>query len=71
MSKFQEMKEFAACLRIALAVVRMKPGESHQEAWIRHLEENPGDISATLKIFEQPVPPGGPAATNAEKAEKF
>jgi hypothetical protein len=66
MSNFQEMKEFAACLKIKLAVVQVKPGESSQEAWIRHLAENPGDISATVKIFNQLVPPCGPdAATNA------
>ena len=72
MSKLQEMKEFAACLGVEMAVVQVKPGESSQSAWLRHVKENPGAISATVKIFNQPVPACDPdAATTAAKAEKF
>ena len=53
MEKFQEMKEFAAGLGVKMAVVQVKLGESNQEAWNRHLKENPEDASATVKIFNQ------------------
>ena len=72
MSKLQEMQKLAAGLSIEPAVVQVKPGESYEEAWIRHVKENPGDISAIVKIFKHLVPPCGPdAATTAEKAENF
>ena len=72
MSKWQEMKKLSAGLSLDIAVVQVKPGESPQEAWLRHIKENPGDISALAKIFKHLVPPCGPDdATTTEKAEKF
>jgi hypothetical protein len=56
MEKFREMQEFAASLDVRMAIVRVKPGESDQEAWNRHLKDNPDDASAMLKIFNQLVP---------------
>jgi hypothetical protein len=56
MEKFQEMEEFAASLGVKMAVVQVKLGESNQEAWNRHLKENPDDTSAMLKIFNQLFP---------------
>ena len=50
------MQEFAASLEVKMAVVQVKPGESDQEAWNRHLKENPKDALATVKIFNQLVP---------------
>jgi hypothetical protein len=51
MKDIQEMGAFAAGLGVKMAVVQLKPGESTQEAWNRHLKENPDDALATLKIF--------------------
>jgi hypothetical protein len=56
MQKYQELKEFAESLGVKTAVVQVKPGESDQEAWNRHLKENPDEASAMLKIFNQLVP---------------
>jgi len=56
MEKFREMKEFAEILGVKMAIVQVKPGESNQEAWNRHLKKNPDDASATVKVFNQPVP---------------
>jgi hypothetical protein len=56
MEKFREMWEFAELLGVKMAVVQVKPGESNQEAWNRHLTQKPGDASATVKIFNQLVP---------------
>jgi hypothetical protein len=53
MGKFREMEEFAEMLGVKMAVIQVKPGESDQEAWHRHLQENPGDASAMVKIFNQ------------------
>jgi hypothetical protein len=56
MEKFREMKEFATSLGIKTAVIQVILGESNQEAWNRHLKENPDDTSAMLKIFNQLFP---------------
>ena len=53
MEKFREMKEFATSLGVKMAVIQVILGESNQEAWNRHLKENPDDASAMLKIFNQ------------------
>ena len=53
MEKFREMKEFATSLGVKMAVIQMILGESNQEAWNRHLKENPDDTLAMLKIFNQ------------------
>jgi hypothetical protein len=38
-----------------LAVVQMEPRESTEEAWGRHLSENPGDVYANIKVFNHPA----------------
>ena len=53
MEQYREMKEFAENLGVKTVLVLVKPGESDQEAWNRHLKENPDDASAMLKIFNQ------------------
>jgi hypothetical protein len=53
METLREMKEFVAGLGVKMAVIQMMLGESNQEAWNRHLTENPDDASAMLKIFNQ------------------
>ena len=50
------MKEFATSLGVKMAVIQVILGESNQEAWNRHLKENPDDTSAMLKIFNQLEP---------------
>ena len=45
------MEKFAAGLEVRMAVVQLKPGESTEEAWKRHLAANPGDALAMLKVF--------------------
>jgi hypothetical protein len=56
MEQSWEKKEFVSGLKLRLAVVQVKPGESTEEAWYRHLKEKPDAILATLKIFNQPAP---------------
>jgi hypothetical protein len=52
MEKFREMENFLTALGIKMAVVQLKLGESPEEAWNRHLKENPDDALATLRIFQ-------------------
>jgi hypothetical protein len=56
MEQLLERKEFVTGLKLRLAVVHLKPGESTEEAWDRHLTEYPDAILATLKIFYRPAP---------------
>jgi hypothetical protein len=56
MEKFRDLQEFSDSLNVKMAVVQVKLGESDQEAWNRHLKDNPDDASAMLKIFNQLVP---------------
>jgi hypothetical protein len=52
MERFLEREEFAASPGVNKAVVQLKPGESTEEAWNRHLKENPNAALATLRIFK-------------------
>lgn len=45
--KYALMKYFA----YRMAIIQVKVGESHEEAWQRHLMEVPDDIYATIKVF--------------------
>ncbi len=36
------------------AIVHVKPGESKEVAWARHLFDNPQDVNAVVKIFIVP-----------------
>jgi hypothetical protein len=56
MEKFRELEEFVEILGVKMAVVEVKPSESDEDAWNRHLKENPDDASAMLKIFNHPLP---------------
>jgi hypothetical protein len=56
MEKYREMEDLAVSLGVKTAFVQVKLGESNQEAWNRHLKENPNDVSAMLKIFNQLLP---------------
>jgi hypothetical protein len=39
-----------------LAVVEVRPGESQEDAWRRHLAGNPDNAGAHVKIFHYPGP---------------
>ena len=54
MYHYKEMAEFAAAFDMKMAVVQVKPGESNKEAWSRHLQDNPHDAGAMIKVFNQP-----------------
>ncbi len=36
------------------AIVHVQPGETKEEAWARHLFDNPLDVNAIVKIFIVP-----------------
>jgi|GEM_PF-2447283 len=38
---------------VHVAVVEARPGETNEEAWRRHLLQNPEDRQATVKIFNR------------------
>jgi hypothetical protein len=50
MEKYQETEELKSNYR-DMAFVQLKPGESKEQAWARHLKEYPGDVSVNVKIF--------------------
>jgi hypothetical protein len=50
------MEKFVTSMRVKMAIVQARLGESIKEAWKRHLKKNPGDASIIIKIINQPVP---------------
>lgn len=46
---------------IRLAIIEVRPGETEEEAWSRHLAEHPGDLHANIRVFNRP--PTGVAST--------
>lgn len=41
---------------VRLVVVEVRPEESEEEAWSRHLTEHPRDIYANIRVFNrQPI----------------
>ncbi len=40
---------------VHVAVIETRPGETNEEAWRRHLQQNPHDRQATVKIFNRPA----------------
>ena len=36
-----------------IAVIEMRPGESKEDAWSRHLLEHPEDAYADIKVFNR------------------
>lgn len=38
---------------INLAVIEVRPGETEDEAWNRHLTEHPGDLNANIRVFNR------------------
>jgi|GEM_PF-4650780 len=42
-----------------VVVIRVGPGESNEAAWKRHLDKNPEDRQAMVKIFNHECEAGG------------
>jgi hypothetical protein len=36
-----------------MAIINLKPGESRETAWKRHLAQNPNDIDANIRVFNR------------------
>jgi hypothetical protein len=36
-----------------VAIIQVKPGETNQQAWSRHLIRNPEEANAKIKIFNR------------------
>ena len=34
-----------------MAIIQVNNGENNEEAWQRHVMENPEDINATIRVF--------------------
>jgi hypothetical protein len=50
MEEFRETEEFVSGIGVKIAFVQVKLAESCQEAWNRHLKENPNAALATLRF---------------------
>ncbi|HYA41097.1 MAG TPA: hypothetical protein VEF34_07320 [Syntrophobacteraceae bacterium] len=49
--QFYGMGSYVPVPRLAVVVVLVKPHETKEQAWRRHLTENPQDHCAEVKIF--------------------
>jgi hypothetical protein len=36
-----------------VAIIQVKPGETNQQAWSRHLKKSPEEANAKIKIFNR------------------
>ncbi len=53
-SKGSKEKEWLKkVLNIRMAIIEVKPGETEEEAWSRHLTETPGDLYANIRVFNR------------------
>lgn len=41
-------------LNIRMVIIEMRPEETEEEAWSRHLTERPGDHNANIRVFNRP-----------------
>ena len=51
MATFEPHSALMRYFAYRMAIIQVKFGESHEEAWQRHLMEVPEDIYATIKVF--------------------
>ena len=51
MARFEPQSALMKYFAFRMAIIQVKVGENNQEAWQRHLIEVPGDIHATIKVF--------------------
>ncbi len=56
MRGLENYSALAQYLRTNLAVVEVRHGESQEEAWRRHLIDNPECVGVRVKIFHYPKP---------------
>jgi hypothetical protein len=59
MNSFMKSPELAKYFRPKVAVVKVAPGETQEEAWRRHLLSHPESATADIKIFHS-LKPGSP-----------
>jgi hypothetical protein len=51
MGRFMPQSELRKYFYYRLAIIQVRVGETNEEAWQRHLMETPGDIYATIRVF--------------------
>ena len=51
MARLKSHSEAMKYFDYRMAIIQMRVGENDEEAWQRHLIENPGDIYATIRVF--------------------
>ena len=56
MSDSEDQSVLAQYLKINLAVVEVRKGESQEEAWRRYLSVHPESVGVRVKIFHYPNP---------------
>lgn len=53
MTKGRVQQRSTTFFAVHVAVIEARPGETNEEAWRRHLQQNPQDRQATVKIFNR------------------
>ena len=56
MSDSEDQSVLAQDLKINVAVVEVRKGESQEEAWRRYLADHPESVGVQVKIFHYPNP---------------
>jgi hypothetical protein len=51
MVEFQPQSEVMKYFYYQMAIIRVRVGETNDEAWQRHLMEIPDDLNATIRAF--------------------
>jgi len=51
MARCQPQSNLMKYFDYRMAIIQVKVGENHEEAWQRHLRETPDDLYATIRIF--------------------
>jgi hypothetical protein len=51
MAGFKPLSEVMKYFYYRIAIIKVRVGETNDEAWQRHLMETPKDINATIRVF--------------------
>jgi hypothetical protein len=51
--KYQESEELRNYFNVRLAIVEVRPGETGEDAWNRHIKEYPEQSNAKVRIFNR------------------
>lgn len=51
--RFREEEWLKKMFNIRTVIIEVKPGETEEEAWGRHLIDSPGDLYANIRIFHR------------------